>query len=248
MNSPLEVNRADLSWALGACLPHTGRRELDFIGFSYNGSHLYLYATDGYTVAVGWMPSQSLNISEEEYALSKKEARDLLSFIRPTLKRHQEEMVQLLYVEKEYEGCMDCMGTCGGPASFGPIDCKAPPHGLEHGPSELHVLLPGVQSESEPLSEVYEAQVPGKDFQSVYGVIEKIKRQAVETAHSLPFHPDTFARFAKAARYETDRLNLSPRQSEGFSYGASYITVGDNFEGAIAGLTYQPAVYEENAA
>jgi hypothetical protein len=232
VNSPLEVNRADLSWALGACLPHTGRRELDFVGFDIYTQQpdLNVYATDGYTIAVaamlvssGTSPSQAV-----AFALSKKEARDLLSFVRPTLKRHHTELVQLLVVRND--PCGDRM--CDAP------DCL-----------ELHVLLPGVQSESEALTEVYEAQLPGKDFQSVYGVIEKIKRQAVETAHSLPFHPDTFARFAKAARYETDRLNLSPRQSEGFSYGASYITVGDNFEGAIAGLSYDlPAQIEENAA
>jgi hypothetical protein len=67
-----------------------------------------------------------------------------------------------------------------------------------------------------------------------------------ETHPDIPYYPDFAARFAKAARKETDRLILSPRSAEGLRYGASYITVGENFEGAIAGMSYEQT--EESAA
>jgi hypothetical protein len=213
MPQPLEINRSDLAWAISAVLPHVGKRHLDFVGFATYYDGWSIYATDGYTAGVA--RCYHIQPRGETFALSKREAQDLLRFVRPTLKRHDTETVQLLHVSLGY-----------------PVA----------GYDELHTLLPGEQDSAEPQTEVFWAQVPGKDFQSVYGLVRKVRDAHPETHPDIPYHPETFARFSKASRYDTDRLILSPRVSEGQGYGASYITVGENFEGAISGLTYEEEV------
>jgi hypothetical protein len=197
-----------------------GRRDLDFVGFRVTDYTLRVYATDGYTVGCATVAHEQM-WKAERFALSKREAQDLLRFVRPTLKRHDDETVQLLVNDNQMSGEM-----------------------------ELHVglqaALPGTGDQTEPQTEVYEVITPEATFQSVYGLIRRVRDAHPETHPDIPYYPDFAARFAKAARKETDRLILSPRSAEGLSYGASYITVGNDFEGAIAGMTYEQT--EESAA
>jgi hypothetical protein len=194
-------------------LPHVGKRDLDFVGLT-GWSKFRVYATDGYSVGVAKIHREAITHAETaDFALSKREAQDLLRFVRPTLKRHDSETVQLLVADGE----------------------------LHVG---LQTALPGEGEKTEPLSEVYEVITPEATFQDVYGLIQQVRDAHPETHPDIPYYPDFAARFAKAARKETDRLILSPRSVEGLSYGASYITVGNDFEGAIAGMTYE----EEEAA
>jgi hypothetical protein len=187
-------------------LPHVGKRDLDFVGFeTHDFDKMSLYATDGYTVGAASLSGEG---PDTRCALSKKEAQDLLRFVRPTLKRHDSETVQMLVADGE----------------------------LHVG---LQTALPGDGDSTDGLSEVYEVITPEATFQDVYGLIRRVRDAHPETHPDIPYYPDFAARFAKAARHDTDRLILSPRSAEGLSYGASYITVGENFEGAIAGLTYQ---------
>jgi hypothetical protein len=208
-----------------------GRRDLDFVGFATYYDGWNIYATDGYTVGVARI--SCIQPRGESFALSKREAQDLLRFVRPTLKRHDSEMVQLLLAPKLV-------------TDIPVIDGVA----VEEADGELHVglqtALPGEGEKTEPLSEVYEVITPEATFQDVYGLIRRVRPAHPETHPDIPYYPDFAARFAKAARKETDRLILSPRSAEGLSYGASYITVGENFEGAIAGMTYEQT--EESAA
>lgn len=55
------------------------------------------------------------------------------------------------------------------------------------------------------------------------------------------YQPKLMERFAKAQRADTDRLTILPRRAvigNGLS-GAAVVTVGDDFIGAVAGLTYE---------
>jgi hypothetical protein len=47
------MNRADLSWALSAVLPHAGRPPRpSFVGIEHHENHLYVYSTDRYTLGI----------------------------------------------------------------------------------------------------------------------------------------------------------------------------------------------------
>lgn len=218
----LLVNRADLAWALNAVLPHVGSKaeNLDYVGFSLTYS-LKLYATDKYTAGVAGIAVADIDFESSEpveFALPKKEAKDLLQMVRPTLKRHESEQVELLLAD-----------------------------------SELHIALEASEDGGERETAVFETVSPEMDYDRVSGRIRAVwgaDEEDLSQHPELPFKPDFAARFAKAQRYETDRLILSPRMIDGLEYGASYVTVGDHFVGAIAGLTYSAPewVQEENAA
>lgn len=228
---PVTVTRADLAWALGAVLPHCGDAASgrDWVGIQAligitDGLNLAVYATDGYTVGVARIENTGMPIPPFDIALQKREAQDLLRLVRPTLKRHDTQPVQLIFVPEGVDS---------------PI--------LENGP-ELHAGLPPSESESEGLSEVFEVMTPGASFQDVYGLVLKVKSASPDfTAQfGFPYYPDYAARFAKAARCETDRLTQFPRISG--DRGATYITVGDRFEGAIAGMKPAQRPEEQEAA
>lgn len=80
------MNRADLSWALSAVLPHAGRDPRpSFVGIEHCGEWLYFYATDRYTLAIARIPYTDVPV-QNGYAhllLSTKEATELERFVRP---------------------------------------------------------------------------------------------------------------------------------------------------------------------
>jgi hypothetical protein len=53
--------------------------------------------------------------------------------------------------------------------------------------------------------------------------------------------PSLAAKFAKAQRYDTDRLRIYPFGGWGDINGLAIVTVGEHFIGAVAGLTYEPS-------
>jgi hypothetical protein len=53
--------------------------------------------------------------------------------------------------------------------------------------------------------------------------------------------PSLAAKFAKAQRYDTDRLRVYPFGGWGDINGLAIVTVGEHFIGAVAGLTYKPS-------
>jgi hypothetical protein len=53
--------------------------------------------------------------------------------------------------------------------------------------------------------------------------------------------PSLAAKFAKAQRYDTDRLRVYPFGGWGDVNGLAIVTVGEHFIGAVAGLTYEPS-------
>lgn len=88
------VNRADLAWALGAALPHAAKVSELLCGVALEsaGGQLYAYSTDRYSIGIGrieYAGDVSVNIPVAE-------AKDLLRFVKPTLKKHDVEDVQLL--------------------------------------------------------------------------------------------------------------------------------------------------------
>lgn len=211
----IEVNRAELAWSLNAVLPHVAQDITAFVGFAAG----CLFATDGYTVGVA---SLDLDLREQEFGLTKKEAQDLLRFVRPTLKRHDQETVELLVAERVWN------------------DPPPPERADEPSVIDLHVGMPSSGDSPDGRSEVFEVMVPGVSFQAVYGLVQKVREAKPEdlALHpDLPFKRDFSARFAKAARSDDERLWYSPRT--GNKYGACYVRVGDHFEGAIAGMTYE---------
>ena len=57
---------------------------------------------------------------------------------------------------------------------------------------------------------------------------------------TIVLQPSLAAKFAKAQRYETDRLRIYPFGGWGDVNGLAVVTVGEHFIGAVAGLTYEP--------
>jgi hypothetical protein len=53
--------------------------------------------------------------------------------------------------------------------------------------------------------------------------------------------PSLAAKFAKAQRYDSDRLRVYPFGGWGDINGLAVVTVGEHFIGAVAGLTYEPS-------
>lgn len=226
----LFVNRADLAWALNAVIPHVGSKAegLDQVGFQIDNCwpELSLYATDHYTLAIADLDFHTgTPLAGADFALPVKEAKDLLRMVRPTLKRHESEEVELLVV-----------------VNLGSTDPGSP--------QELHVALAEPEDDAERETAVFEVVTPGMGYDRVERRLKAIHDAEIESLSEhpdLPFNPDFAARFAKAQRYNTDRLILSPRMMDGLNYGASYVTVGSHFEGAIAGLTYSAPDWVQEA-
>jgi hypothetical protein len=92
------VNRSDLKWALDAVLPHVGKTaQTNVVGLEQSAnSFLTVYATDRYTIATASCEAGP-NV---DVRMTSQEARELLRFIRPSLKAHEEQEVTMV----EHEG------------------------------------------------------------------------------------------------------------------------------------------------
>jgi hypothetical protein len=75
------MNRADLSWALNAVLPHVGNEKngLNQVGLDFRDGATFVYATDKYTAAIARVNDGM----DFRGALPTKEATDLMRFVRP---------------------------------------------------------------------------------------------------------------------------------------------------------------------
>lgn len=245
MIAPLTINRSDLAWGLTAVLPHVGSSstDLDWVGLALTPYGVQIFATDGYTFGIAEVDRNVGPIEgPQSLYLTPKEARDLLKFIRPGVKAEHLHDIQLLPVLEVPDGVDD-----DGYVIF-------------H--NELHVGIvdtPSLASHAEsqsfsepervdvPESEIYDLRIPGIPFEEFYQTVDKARpRNPDQIDADLVFKPDLFARFSRASRSETDRLKMYPKR--GTRFGAAYITVGDHFQGAIAGLSYEEAGYGEEQA
>lgn len=215
---PLTVNRADFYWTLDAAIPHMGSKSQ---GLDY--------------VGIEW---DSLTPELDVYATDSYTVG--MSTIKVTWDHPDAGPIQDIGIpKKEVKDLLQFVR----PEVVAQRDTDV---NLLVADGELHVGL--LDRNSEPLSEVYGLVIPPLLFSEVYGLIVKVRNAPHDTTHpALPFNPDFAARFAKAKREETDRLLLYPRATDN-TFGASYITVGDNFEGAIAGLSWETPVQEQEAA
>jgi hypothetical protein len=75
------MNRADLSWALNAVLPHVGNEKngLNHVGLDFRDGATFVYATDKYTAAIARVNDGM----DFRGALPAKEATELMRFVRP---------------------------------------------------------------------------------------------------------------------------------------------------------------------
>jgi hypothetical protein len=95
------MNRSDLKWALDAVLPHVGKTaQTNVVGLEQSAhSFLTVYATDRYTIATASCEAGP-NV---DVRMTSQEARELLRFIRPSLKAHEEQEVVMLDDHVEHE-------------------------------------------------------------------------------------------------------------------------------------------------
>jgi hypothetical protein len=102
-------------------------------------------------------------------------------------------------------------------------------------PGELHV---GVWVEDGELgdSAVFETTSSALSLKPLLGLITALHKAPLEWDEAV-YQPDVLAKFAKAKRADTDRLRIFPRHIIDRN-GAAVVTVGTDFIGAIAGLTY----------
>lgn len=76
------MNRADLSWALSAVLPHAAKPPRpSFVGIEHHENHLYVYSTDRYTLGIARIECTSDRVISCQ--LTPKEATELEQFVRP---------------------------------------------------------------------------------------------------------------------------------------------------------------------
>lgn len=93
------MNRADLSWALSAVLPHAGRPPRpSFVGIEHHENHLYVYSTDRYTLGIARVETRVESVSCQ---LTPKEATELEQFVRPWRVAEREQEVVLLIHDNE---------------------------------------------------------------------------------------------------------------------------------------------------
>lgn len=214
----LTINRAALAHGLKAVLEHVGdqRARLDWVGYDSDA----FYATDGYSFLM-WCPADSVGISQDDWKLPTKEAKDLLRFIRPTLKRHDSEEVQLL-------------------------DAQNP----ETGEWELHVglFIPLdetvlVEQQIDGAGEVYDSAVfslhPPDYSQVELKELNEVLRYV--TSH-LVHSSDWVLQSSLVSRFKTAEVEYGDRTHWYYAgpgkHGeyAAVVTVGSEFIGAVAGL------------
>jgi hypothetical protein len=99
-------------------------------------------------------------------------------------------------------------------------------------PGEFHV---GYGEEKE--SEVYEVSADRTlTLSYLFEYVDRLTAYPFDWDEAI-YQPKIMERFAKAHRVETDRLRLLPRRVIDRN-GAAVVTVGTDFIGAVAGLTY----------
>lgn len=92
----VEVNRADLAWALRAVLPHVGQHEpKDTVGLGES----FAWATDGYTLGIAQIGDGAADLLV--CWLPSSEAKELERSIRCARKAEEEESVWLLVNDAE---------------------------------------------------------------------------------------------------------------------------------------------------
>jgi hypothetical protein len=189
------VNRADLSFALSAVLPHCGKTaQTELVGLEYLQGVTYVYATDTYTLGIARITEGAADI---DIRLPRSEATDLMRFVRPGNKAEQVEEL-----------------------AFGRRD------------GEFHV---GYGEEKE--SEVYEVSADRTlTLSYLFEYVDRLTACPFDWDEAI-YQPKIMERFAKAHRVETDRLRLLPRRVIDRN-GAAVVSVGTDFIGAVAGLTY----------
>lgn len=215
------VNRADFYSALNSVLPHVGTaaQSLDWVGYDHESG--FVFAVDGHTVGVAQCPTSSTQLPPDRsewggWYLHPSEAKDLLKFVRPSVKATLEHEVHILVVEQELHV-----------AIYSPF-------------------VPGEGDDQDTggemlCSEVYTLREPGTAFHHVWNLIQKVSDRRDES-YRLVFQPGMPAKFAKAQREETDQINFFPA-SDGASI-AAVVTVGEHFVGAILGIAYD--FFQEN--
>jgi hypothetical protein len=188
------VNRADLSFALNAVLPHCGKTaQTELVGLEYLQGVTYVYATDTYTLGIARITEGAADI---DIRLPRSEATDLMRFVRPGNKAEQIE--ELAFNSSR--------------------------------PGEFHV---GYGDESE----VYEVSNDHTlTLHYLFDYIDRLTACPFDWDEAI-YQPKIMERFAKAHRVETDRLRLLPRRVIDRN-GAAVVSVGTDFIGAVAGLTY----------
>lgn len=89
------MDRARFTWALQAVLPHCGTaaQGLDYVGLASECA----YATDRYTLGI----AGGLDLGWIDVKLQKKEAQELMRFVRPSRKDEHTEDVVLRHVDNE---------------------------------------------------------------------------------------------------------------------------------------------------
>jgi hypothetical protein len=89
------MNRADLSWALNAVLPHVGNEKngLNQVGLDFRDGSTFVYATDKYTAAIARVNDGM----DFRGALPVKEATDLMRYVRPD--RVPERAQEIVYAQ-----------------------------------------------------------------------------------------------------------------------------------------------------
>jgi hypothetical protein len=185
------VNRADLSWALNAVLPHAGTTKGNYVGLEARAGLLYVYATDDYTSAVARI-SLTEKLGFEQVFLSKTEATDLMRFVRPTKKAHDTEVVRTRLFS-----------------------------------SELHVA-------TDDDSAVFDTVLPDLTLDMLLKLFSSIAARPA-LRDDIILSPSLTAKYAKAQRYDTDRLRIYPYHGVNIR-GVALLTVGADFIGAVAGM------------
>jgi hypothetical protein len=191
------MKRSDLTWALGAVLPHVGTTKGPYVGMEGRDGQAYVYATDTYTAGLARIPLGAVDFWN--LSMSKSEAQDLMRFVRPTKKAHDTEDLTLRDLVEELH-----VATAEDSAVF---DLAT------DNPVTLDLILDTIRAT---------ADLPVEMF----GIIQQ---------------PSLVAKFAKAQRYDTDRLRVYPFGGWGDINGLAIVTVGEHFIGAVAGLTYEPS-------
>lgn len=106
-------------------------------------------------------------------------------------------------------------------------------------PNELHIGFArqvnkdGTREEDSAVFELTEPKVP---FDFLLDWLMRLNDAEPEW-DELILQPKLAEKFAKASRNDTDRLRITPRHATDV-FGAAVVTVGSDFLGAIAGMTY----------
>lgn len=196
------MNRADLSWALNAVIPHAGRalETTDRVGLAFSQGYSFVFATDRYTSAIARVP----NGADFNIWLPTREAQELERFVRPSYK--DEYADELVYAQQ--------------PQEF-------------HIGFERMVHRDGTREDD---SAVFETADNGVRLGFLLDHIRRLSAAPAEFDECI-YLPELITRFAKAKRETSDRFRILPRHTSDRN-GAAVVTVGTDFVGAIAGLTY----------